>query len=111
MDLQPLRARSLLLLLVLIASSQRAVGATQVSRPVQWTVYVRGECSLCEAMLIELAQLLGDEAAGVAVVDITGDSKLEDRYGQRVPVLLADGDFVCAYRLDHGRFRSCLAGA
>jgi hypothetical protein len=74
-----------------------------------WTVYSRAECSLCERMLEELAELLGPEAAAaVQVVDIDGQPELERRYGTRIPVLTADGDFVCAYRLDGDRVRALL---
>jgi hypothetical protein len=75
----------------------------------QWTVYSRADCSLCEHLLDELAELLGPAAAAaVQVVDIEGDSDLERKFGTRIPVLLADGEFVCAYRLDAGRVRAYL---
>jgi hypothetical protein len=75
----------------------------------QWTVYSRADCSLCERMLDELAALLGPEAAtAVQVVDIAGQPELERRYGTRIPVLTADCDFVCAYRLDPERVRGYL---
>ena len=75
----------------------------------QWTVYSRAGCSLCEHMLEELAELLGQQAgAAVQVVDIEGDPELERKYGTRIPVLLADGQFVCAYRLDTERVRAYL---
>lgn len=57
-------------------------------------------------MLAELAELLGPEAAlQVQVVDISGNAALERKYGNRIPVLLADGEFVCAYRLDGERVK------
>jgi hypothetical protein len=72
-----------------------------------WTVYSRADCSLCEQLLDELAELLGPEAAtAVQVVDIEGRPELERKYGTRIPVLLADGEFVCAYRLDAERVRA-----
>jgi Glutaredoxin-like domain (DUF836) len=74
----------------------------------QWTVYSRADCSLCDQLLAELADLLGAAAAGVQVVDIAGQPDLEHRYGERIPVLLADGEFVCAYRLDVERVRQYL---
>ena len=75
----------------------------------QWTVYSRADCSLCEHLLEELAELLGPAAAAaVQVVDIEGDPELERKYGTRIPVLLADGEFVCAYRLDVERVRAYL---
>jgi Glutaredoxin-like domain (DUF836) len=73
----------------------------------QWTVYSRADCSLCERMLEELSEVLGPQAP-VQVVDIDGEPELERKYGTRIPVLLADGEFVCAYRLDVDRVRACL---
>ena len=75
---------------------------------IAWTVYTRAGCSLCEELMAELADVLGPAAADVAVVDIADNPELETRYGRRIPVLLADGDFVCAYRLDHERVRAYL---
>jgi len=74
-----------------------------------WTVYSRADCSLCERMLEEMAELLGPQAAtAVQVVDIEGQPELERRYGARLPVLTADDEFVCAYRLDVERVRALL---
>jgi hypothetical protein len=74
-----------------------------------WAVYSREGCHLCDELLADLARLLDPaEAARVAVIDITGDPDLERKYGQRVPVLLADGEFVCAYRLDVERVKGHL---
>jgi hypothetical protein len=78
------------------------------SRMIQWTVYTRHGCTLCEEMLVELAAVLGPDAP-VAVIDISGDAELEAKYGRRVPVLLADGEFVCAYRLDRERMKQWVA--
>jgi len=68
----------------------------------RWQVYSRQECSLCETLLAELAAALGPSAV-VEVIDIDGDPELERRYGRRLPVLLADGEFLCEYRLDRER--------
>lgn len=79
---------------------------------VQWTVLSRPECSLCEQLLAELAEMLGPaESARVRVVDVDQDPALARKYGQRIPVLLADGDFVCDYRLDRERVRLASGGA
>jgi Glutaredoxin-like domain (DUF836) len=59
-------------------------------------------------MLAELFDLLGEPATAIRVQDISGDAELERHYGQRIPVLLIDGDFVCAYRLDMARLRAYL---
>lgn len=73
---------------------------------IQWTVLSRPECSLCEQLLAELAEELSPaEAAEVRVIDIDRAPALARKYGQRIPVLLADGEFVCDYRLDRERLR------
>ncbi len=72
----------------------------------QWIVYSRPDCSLCEQLLEDLAQILSPaEAAQLQVVDISQDPRIERKYASRIPVLTADGDFVCAYRLDAERVR------
>jgi hypothetical protein len=77
----------------------------------QWTVLSRADCSLCEQLLAELAAILDPaEAAQVTVVDIDQDPVLQRKYGQRIPVLLADGEFLCDYRLDAERVRLTTAG-
>jgi hypothetical protein len=81
------------------------------SMPVaDWCIYSRPGCSLCEQMIEELAAMLGPAAVHAQVIDISGDDRLERKYGARIPVLMADGEFVCAYRLDHGRVQQLLAG-
>lgn len=75
----------------------------------QWLVYSRQECGLCETLLIELAQAIGPAAAAlVQVMDVDDDPALKQKYGQRVPVLMADGEFVCAFRLDRERLAGYL---
>ena len=75
----------------------------------RWIVYSRADCSLCDQLLTELADLLGPAAAGeVIVLDVDNDVVTREKYAQRVPVLLADGDFVCAYRLDRQRVEALL---
>jgi hypothetical protein len=59
--------------------------------------------------MIGLAELLGDRAASVQVVDIDADPGLSRKYSDRIPVLTVDDDFVCSYRLDVERVRRYLA--
>jgi hypothetical protein len=75
----------------------------------RWTVYGRADCGLCEEMLAELVAVLGAEAAAdVTVLDVDADPEAQRKYGNRVPVLLADDEFVCAFRLDEERVRGYL---
>jgi hypothetical protein len=75
----------------------------------RWSVYTRPGCTLCESFILELAELLGPtEASKVMVFDITDDPDLERRYRTKIPVLTADDDFVCCYRLDRERVSAYL---
>jgi hypothetical protein len=77
-----------------------------------WRVLTHSECSLCDAMLQALCDLLGDAAAAqIAVQDIAGNPELENKYGQRLPVLMIDGEVVCCYRLDEARVSAHLPTA
>jgi hypothetical protein len=75
----------------------------------QWLVLSRADCSLCDELLTELVDHFGDAAANIRIRDISGDDELERQYGQRIPVLLIEGEFVCAYRLDMTRVQGYLA--
>ncbi len=75
----------------------------------KWLILSRPDCSLCDEMLAEIYAELGESAAAIRVQDVSDDAELERKYGQRIPVLLIDGDFVCAYRLDLARLRGYLA--
>jgi hypothetical protein len=77
-------------------------------RPAAWVVYSRAQCGLCEQFQIELAELLGERAYQVQVVDIDTDSELKRKYGERIPVLTVDGDYVCAIRVDAERVQRYL---
>ena len=73
-----------------------------------WVVYSRAGCTLCDDFLQELANLLGDHAHRVQVVDVDSERELVRKYSDRVPVLCIDGDFVCAHRLDGDRVKRYL---
>ena len=65
------------------------------------TLLTREECGLCE----EFRHALGEAARTRALppidlVDVDSDVDLQRRHGLDVPVLLLDGERVCAHRLD-----------
>jgi hypothetical protein len=70
----------------------------------------RPDCSLCEQLLSELAEELSPAVPHVSVIDIDQDPALVRKYGHRIPVLLADDEFVCDYRLDRERVRLIVRG-
>jgi hypothetical protein len=67
---------------------------------VKLTLLVRAYCHLCDEMHEDLASMLASSDATVELIDIDADPALETRWGDKVPVLLADEQEICHYRLD-----------
>lgn len=74
------------------------------------TLLGRRGCHLCEVLAAELEPLLAGSAVALEHQDVDADPALARRYGRHVPVLLADGAVLCAYRLDPARVADALAG-
>ena len=75
--------------------------------PVRLTLLTRAYCHLCD----DMRRALAEHAPGVPVreIDVDADPALEARWGALVPVLLADGQEVCHYRLDTGALDAIVA--
>ena len=64
------------------------------------TVLSRAYCHLCEDMIAALEQFQGRYSFEIDVVDVDSNPRLEEKWGDKVPVLL-DGDReLCHYFLD-----------
>jgi len=74
------------------------------------TVYGRGYCHLCDEMVAALRSFPAGRAFEVEVVDVDASPELEARYGDRVPVLAADGRELCHFRLDPDALTAYLRG-
>jgi hypothetical protein len=66
---------------------------------VEFIVYSRQECHLCEILLEEL-ELLVRGRARIIVRDVDADPAWIALYSDRVPVVHCDGDVICQYNLD-----------
>ncbi|MGF1547400.1 MAG: glutaredoxin family protein [Thiotrichales bacterium] len=75
------------------------------------TVYSRGGCHLCEALLDELALLRTQLDFRVEVVDIDTSSALRQRFNADVPVLTYADRIICRHFLDPEQVRGALAHA
>ena len=73
------------------------------------TVYARAYCHLCDDMIAGLRRLQAEHPFDLAIVDIEDDPLLEQRYGERVPVLAAAGRELCQYFLDGAAVSDFLA--
>jgi len=79
-----------------------------VSRPVV-TLYVTGDCHLCEEAERLLRRLAREMRFRLERVDISSDAALYERYCLAVPVLALDGEAVLSAPLDEAKVREALA--
>jgi glutaredoxin len=78
------------------------------ARPVV-TLYVTGDCHLCEEAERLLRRLAREMRFRLELVDISSDAALYDRYCLAVPVLAVDGKAVLSAPLEERRVREALA--
>ena len=82
------------------------------TRPVL-TLLTRAYCHLCDDMRVAIAPLAARLGAAVTELDVDADAALEERYGERIPVLLlgspTDGVELCHYSLDAAAVHRALA--
>lgn len=68
--------------------------------PATLTVFSREYCHLCADMIAGLEAIRHERPFSLQVIDVDEDPALELRYGDLVPVLVADGKEICRYHLD-----------
>ncbi len=71
-----------------------------MSTPLQFILYSRSNCPLCEAMEDELRPFIEKFNITVKRQYIDNEPELEQRYGSKVPVLTFDEKTLCEYFLD-----------
>jgi thiol-disulfide isomerase/thioredoxin len=78
--------------------------------PVLLTVYGREHCHLCQDMIAALQKLRASYPFRLEVIDVDSDTDLQSRYGQRVPVLMAEDKEICHYHLNLNAFARIFQG-
>jgi glutaredoxin len=73
------------------------------------TVLSRPYCHLCEELIAALKQYQGRYDFEIEVVDVDRDPRLEEKWGDKVPVLLDGERELCHYFLDHDAVDARLA--
>lgn len=73
------------------------------------TLVGRAWCHLCDDMRAALAPLREELPFDLQEIDLETRPDLEERYGERIPVLEADGRELCHYFLDAAAVRAHLA--
>ena len=61
------------------------------------TVYGARGCHLCESARLVLERVRAEVDFDLEERDITGDPELEERYRERIPVVLVDGEEAFTY--------------
>jgi glutaredoxin len=64
------------------------------------TVLSREYCHLCEELIAALKQFQGRYSFEIEVVDVDRHPRLEEKWGDKVPVLLDGEREICHYFLD-----------
>ena len=76
---------------------------------IELTLYTRNDCELCREMEEVIGAELPNFDAHVRRVEIDGDSELEARFGQEVPVLFVNDRKAFKYRCTPRELRKRLA--
>ena len=69
-------------------------------RRITLTLYGRTWCHLCDDMITGLHEMQRRESFELTVTDVDSDPLLEQRYGERVPVLVHGNHELCHYHLN-----------
>jgi len=67
---------------------------------IEFTVYLRQGCHLCEDLLQQLSQLQQAHSFRILEVDVDSSPQLIEQYGSQVPVVTRGNEQICHYFLD-----------
>jgi glutaredoxin len=74
-------------------------------------LYTKPDCSLCDAAAAALSRVRDRVSFDLDVVDISADPELRARYGERIPVVLVDGELAFEYEVDEQALAERLSAA
>ena len=76
---------------------------------IEVSIYSRANYHLCEQALDVLEQISVEIPFTIMKIFIDGDSELEKKYGEQVPVILINGKPHDFFRVDPKRFKAAIA--
>jgi len=76
---------------------------------IEVSVYSRSNCHLCEVALEVIREIRKDYEFTITKILIDGDSELEEKYGEQVPVILINNQPHDFFRVDPERFRLAIS--
>lgn len=72
------------------------------------TVVTRQGCHLCEVAEADVKRICGELSVPWELTDVDADPELRAEYGERVPVILIDGEEHGYWRVEEDRLRAAL---
>lgn len=83
-------------------------GAAAVAPGARVTLLTRTNCYLCEPVKATVADVCLAAGESWDEVDVDADPELQSEFGDQVPVVLVDGEFLSSFRLDADTLRAAL---
>jgi glutaredoxin len=78
-----------------------------MSRPTV-TLYGKAGCCLCDEARQAIEEVRTERAFQLVEVDVSTDPALNHRYGERIPVVVVDGEELSEYHVDPLELRTRL---
>jgi glutaredoxin len=75
------------------------------------TLYTKPDCTLCDEAHAALERVRARTPFELEVVDVSAEAALAERYGQRVPMVLVDGDEAAEFFVDERALEHRLVSA
>ncbi len=72
------------------------------------TLITRVDCHACEQAKLDVERICGELGVPWTAEDVDSDRELRAEYGDRVPVILIDGDEHGYWSVEEPRFRAAL---
>ena len=76
---------------------------------IEVSVYSRSNCHLCEVALEVISEIQKDFEFTITKILIDGDTELEKKYGEQVPVILINNQPHDFFRVDSESFRLAIS--
>jgi glutaredoxin len=76
---------------------------------IEVSIYSRSNCHLCEVALEVLNGLQNELDFTITKIFIDGNTELEEKYGEQVPVILINNEPHDFFRVDPERFRLAIS--
>jgi glutaredoxin len=76
---------------------------------IEVSVYSRSNCHLCEVALEVISEIRKEVEFTITKILIDGNSELEEKYGEQVPVILINDQPHDFFRVDPERFRLAIS--